>query len=366
MKQNLKKLLPVFLALFLLIEMLSGCQADTPVESTLVEESLPVTENPFVDNPFEQTDGANTDFLGWLSHGPENPVLDENGLRVAYEYIGGEFELEYHVTATGTAKNVGFLLFLDGIPQPYRINGEDGTDYMHTFSLEEDDKEYQFSFLFTPVTGSAGETLRLSIFSVNNAQFKPDMVTSTSYGFYHDILQSSIDMRFEANPDIGTDNVPISALTSVDVMTETMTSDFINTYLENGFMTNGQSMVDRLDDTVYEFISYGGETVYNNINVTDLDTVHVTYQMVGTPGATYRVSFFANHKPLTSGETMTWDMTLSKGKVAVLEADIDVSALEDFTTFYVFACPVDAESSSTATTLIGIKTGSVLLYREAL
>lgn len=357
MKKHFEKSLSIFLTLFMLLGALSACQTDVP------EASLPATENPFIDDPFEQDNDSNMDFLGWLQHGAVNSVLDENGLRAAYEYNGGKFELEYHVTATGSAKNVGFLLFLDGIPQPYQINGEGDTSYMHTFSLEEDDKDFQFSFVFTPIAGSAGDTLKLNIFSVNNAQFQPDMKTSTSYGFYHDILQSNVTLKFTTDTDYGGEKVQ-AAVSSVSVTTKDLTTDFVNNHLNLGFIVDEQSMEDRLDDTVYEFINYNGETVYDNINVSNLDTVHVTYQMVGVPGAVYRVSLLANHQPLSDGEAITWDVTLSKGKVSVLEADIDVSSLDDFTTFYVFACPVDVGGATESIALLGIKTNSVLLYKE--
>lgn len=358
MKKYIKISLSVFLILFMLLGSLTGCQTDTP------EVSLPTTDNPFVDDPFEQNDNSTPNFLGWLRHGAVDPILDENGFRAAYEYNGGKFELDYHVTATGSAKNVGFLLFLDGIPQPYQINGEGDVDYMHTLRLEKDDEDYPFSFVFTPVTGSTGETLKLSIFSVNNAQFQPDMKTSTSYGFYHDTLESYCTLRFTTDSDHAEEIVNTAALSSVDMTTEDMTSDFVNKYLSLGFVTDGQSMEERLDDTVYEFINYNGETVLDNMNVSNLDTVHVAYQMVGVPGAVYRISLFANHRALTDGDTMTWDMALSKGKVAVLEADIDVSLLDDFTTFYVFACPVDTVDVPESNVLLGVKTNSVLLYKE--
>ena len=358
MKRYFEKPLAFFLISLMLLGALSACQADTP------ETSLPATDNSFIDDPFEPSDDSSMDILGWLQHGAVNPVLDENGFRAAYEYDGGEFELDYHVTATGTAKNVGFLLFLDGIPQPYQINGEGDVGYMHTFSLEQDDEDYQFSFVFTPVTGSAGDTLKLNVFSVNNAQFQPDMKTSTSYGFYHDTLEAHYTLKFTTDTDYSGRNDQVAALADVGVTTEDMTNDFVNKYLSLGFVTNGKSMEERLDETVYEFINYDGENVYDNINVSDLDTLHVTFQMVGTPGAVYHVSLFANHKPLTNGDAITWDVTLGKGKVAVLDADIDVSLLEDFTTFYIFACPVDAIDAPESNTLLGRKTNSILLYKE--
>lgn len=360
MKKGHKQLLRVIqLIVPLLACLLTSCQ------NTIVEQSQPLeSEILFIDDPFESGTNSNTEILGWLSHGPESPVLDSNGLRVPYEYNGGSFSLEYHVCATGSAKNVGFLLFLDGIPQPYRVNGQSNEDYMHTFELEEDDQTYPFSFVFTPVKGKAGETLKLKVYSIYYAQFQPDMVTSSSYGLYHDTVEMTLEIIFNTDTDTNVSEADVSiveALTSISITSENMTNEFISKRIENGFEANDQSMKDRLEDMVFSFIDYDGKYILDNLKISGQDKIHITYQMVGKPGATYRLSVFGNHRPMTDGETVAWTVTLSKGKIASFEADIKVAELGDFTTFYVFACPIQEDNSSS---LLGTKTNSILLYKE--
>lgn len=353
------KHLKILITVLIVLGLLSGCQnvknADTPSSES---------EELFIDDPFETGDTANADILGQLGHSPAELILNEDGTRAAYEYNGGQFELEYQVTASGTAKNVGFLLFLDGIPQPYQVDGEGDVDYMHMFELEEDDQAYPFSFVFTPVTGSAGDTLGLKIYSVYYPQFQPDMVTSSSYGLYYNILEVPIEITFQADADAdgandGAQTVP--ALSSVTVTSEDMTSEFVSSRLNIGFTVEGQSAEDLLETSVYSFINYDGETVYDNLDVSNQDTVHITYQMVGTPGAVYHISLYANNRPMTDGETIGWEVSLSKGQVVTLEADVDVSALDDLTTFYVMACPIDAGTAGS----LGIMKGPILFYKEA-
>jgi hypothetical protein len=360
MKQHCQHIIAASLAFLLITGSLSSCRSTGTTD-------IPPTDsgNLFVDDPFSEGD-ASTNILGNLSHGAANPVLNEDGSRVPYEYNGGLFELDYHMTASGTAKNVGFLLFLDGIPQPYQVDGEGDVDYMHMFELEEDDQEYPFSFVFTPIIGTAGDTLDLKIYSVYYPQFQPDMVTSSSYGLYYNILEATVQITFYADADeagVKAAAQTVAALSAVTMNIDDMTNDFANSRLSNGFSVEGQSAEDLLEDNVYSFIDYNGQTIYDNLDVSGQDTVHITYQMVGTPGAAFRVSLFANNRPITDGEAITWDITLSKGKVVTLEADIDVSALDDFTTFYVLACPVDRGSASDSAALIVIMNGPVLFYQ---
>ena len=280
-------------------------------------------------------------------------------------YQGGQFELDYHVKASGSAKNVGFLMFLDGIPQPYQIDGEDDIKYMHMFELEEDDQQYPFTFVFTPVTGTVGDTLELKIYSVFYPQFQPDMVTTSSYGLYYNILEGTIELAFQVTPNGAneTDAKVLSVLSDTTIHIDDMTSDFVNNYLNNDFTTGGQSAKDKLADSVFSFINYNGETAVDNFDVSDQDLLHITYQMVGVPGAVYRISLFGNNQPMADGETLSWEITLDKGKVAVLEADIDLSSLDNFTTFYVLACPINRGSAPDSTSILGNMSGPILLYK---
>lgn len=47
-------------------------------------------------------------------------------------YNGGEMKIDYQVAASGKANNVGFLIFINGQPQPYKFNStETPYEYMH-------------------------------------------------------------------------------------------------------------------------------------------------------------------------------------------------------------------------------------------
>lgn len=308
-------------------------------------------------NPFMQSgeDGS----LGSLSHGEASPARADDQSVLPYEYHGGEFTLDYQFVAEGTLNSIGFLLFLDGKPQAYRINdtGEE-YEYLHCFQIS-DKHEEKFSFVFTPVTGKNGDTLNMTVISITNPAFQPDMKETSGYGWYHKPLERVLKLHFneDAPQGSGSYGERENIFCDVSVTEEKVTSSFIeNELVKNGW--NGVTM-DTLNNGIYSTISYDGELVYDNISLANKNTLTVRYTICGTAGVRYGVSFFLNHKPIVSDEVISYDVKLSKGNVWVIEATINTSELDGFNTFYATAVAADNDYLMPAH-----KTGSVLLYRE--
>ena len=323
-------------------------------------------ENVVTINPFDYEDTL-SGMLGAINHGPGlERSYDENGKPLPYifEYDGGIFELPYYVRATGTAKNIGFLLFLNGSPQPYQINGEGEIAYLHSFELEQDDEVYNFTISFVPVIGQTEETLTFTVASIYYPQFQPDMVQSSSYGMYHDALTGIYQIHFSENTPADSsysaaDNA-LAALSNVSVDSELMDSEFIQTRLGGlNFVSDQETTENLLDANVYSYVSYNGKTVYSNLDISEQETVHVVYQLCGIPGAEYKISFYANHRLLSDGENSSWEVKLEKGAVVTLEADVRTDQLGDLTTFYAIACPAGANARD----LFLTKTSSILFYQ---
>lgn len=105
----------------------------------------------------------------------------------------------------GKLDNIGFLLFLDGKPQAYKVN-DTGTEYEYLHCFQTSDKHQEkFSFVFTPITGTKGDTLNITIISITNPNFQPDMKETSSYGWYHKPLERVLKLHFnEDAPDSAT------------------------------------------------------------------------------------------------------------------------------------------------------------------
>ena len=75
--------------------------------------------------------------LGSLSAGLHDDCpSDDHGPYITY--TGGEMSMGYEIGSSGKVREsgIGILLFLDGQPQPYRLEGESTYTYLHTFYLK--------------------------------------------------------------------------------------------------------------------------------------------------------------------------------------------------------------------------------------
>lgn len=341
----------LFLIVCLLISLLSGCGTTQNSGGDEIQ-----------DNPFDYE--GPSEILGSISHRGNWPEREEGK---PLEYNGGEIAVPYCAKGDGTGKNVGFLLFIDGIPQPYKLNGEGEYGYMHPFSLKEDNVEEQFTFNFVPVTGKAGDTLTFTVANIFNAGFEPDMINSSNFGLYGSALSTINFIHFSADSETGNqDALLLKALSKVAVTNELMTAQFAEENLgpQIGMTTgDGKTREDKLDESVFMFDTYDGEPELNDLDVTGRDTLHVAVDLCGIPGLTYRVAFFADNAPLSNAENCYWEVTLEKGKVARVEADLELSVLEGVTTFYAIACANDGEDEDTQG-LGFFKTGSLPIWSQ--
>lgn len=341
----------LFLVFCLLISLLSGCGTDKNGG-----------DDELRDNPFDYE--GPSEVLGSVSHRGDWPEREEGK---PMEYNGGEIAVPYCAKGDGTGKNVGFLLFIDGIPQPYKLNGEGECGYMHPFSLKEDNVEEQFTFNFVPVTGKAGDTLTFTVANIFNAGFEPDMVSTSNFGLYGDALSTVNFIHFSADPATeGPGAEPLKALTNVTVTNELMTAQFVEENLgPQAGMTTGDDKTreDKLDESVFVFDTYDGKPELNGLDVTGKDSLHVAVDICGIPGLTYEVAFFADNAPLSNGEQNAWEVTLEKGKTARVEADLDLEPLEGVTTFYAIACGNDGEDDDTRGLGL-LKTGSLPIWSK--
>ena len=318
-----------------------------------IPDSTPPPSQSVEANPFEVAEDM-AGFLATLSHQAANPDFSKSGERLPFEYGGGEFQLEYQYSVTGKLDAIGFLLFLDGRPQPYKVDDTTaGYEYCHRFAAGEDQT---FSFLFEPVTGSAGDLLTLTVVSITNPDFQPDMELTSGYGWYHKTLDFNIQMYFHSDaPAVYTSYPSVREIFSEnEIQEKKVTAQYMESELpKHGW---GDVSMDTLDSGTYYTLSYDDGIVYDNLCVSA--PVTLRYTMCGTAGKSYRIAFFLDHQPVKIGESTSCSITLSKGGVMEIEAVIDPDRLGQFNTFYCVAVPQDG------TTAPFFKSNSILLYKE--
>ncbi|MEY8313031.1 hypothetical protein AALA61_13820 [Oscillospiraceae bacterium 42-9] len=317
-----------------------------------VPDSSPLPSQAVAANPFEEAE-EDAGFLAMLTHGTASADFSESGECLPFPYDGGKFRLEYRFSLTGKMDTVGFLLFLDGKPQPYKVNDAAAEyEYCHSFAAGEDQN---FSFLFEPVTGSAGDTLTLTVVSITNPDFQPDMESTSSYGWYHKTLDSYVELKFNVDaPAAPSDLPPVREIFSQsEAREEKATARYVENELPK-YGWGGVSM-DTLDSGIYYTFSCDGGITYDNLCVSAPVTLRFT--MCGTAGISYSIAFFLDHQPVELDEGTSCSVTLSKGGVMELEAVIDPDKLGQFNTFYCVAVPQGGASAAF------FKTDSILLYK---
>lgn len=343
------------IVLFLLLLTLStGCS----IKKELPDQTV-ISDSKDVKNPFE-SDDSNTTFMGAISHGPTSPKVDENKKLLPWVYNGQDVQLNYFVSASGQAKNVGFLLFADGVPQPYKVNSNDAPyEYMHTFALEEDNVEFPLSFYFLPISGKKGDLVNITVASIYNPSFQPDMKETTSYGGYHVLLPASYPLSIEADPVLP-DSLPNMINETAYITNEPVTNSLLETLSNSGLRDINNDTFNR---EVFDLMYIDGDIRSDNYQVNSNGKLHVTYKLCGHSGLKYRTTFYINHQPVSNSNGVSLDTVIEKGLVTIIEADIDLEQLGDFSTFYAISVPQNAKDYPDEI-FEPSKTQSILLYKK--
>ncbi len=326
----------------LIIMLFVSCTSNEPIDISSIEEAV-------AEDPFEEAE-SQMEVLGSMVHGL-NDKLDENEF---IEYSGTDVEIDYYVELEGNVNSVGFLLFLKGEPQPYKIKGtETEKEYMHQLTVDEERK--QFTFQFSPIVGEEGEVLELQVISIYNAAFIPDMTTTSAYGGYHHALPTIIDRvkMLENAPDQGVslEEYDSNIVISPSQQAVNITEEFLDVKFHKIEM-------EELNTYVFSRILYNGEVTYSNINLSQLDKFEISYYLFGVPNAEYVTTFYIDHKPIYSTE-----VTLQKGKYEQIDLELDTTQLDGLNSFYVMSVPKTERKY--VDEIVGMdKTKTILLYKD--
>lgn len=304
--------------------LLSGCTAkplDSGASSTL---SASEESNPFEIDPADL-------FGGSVGHGFLGLPVDAQGDALPLVYRGGELEVPYYVNASGKGKELGLLLFVDGIPQPFRI-GEEAPAYLCRIPPIEDNKEERITLRFTPLNGAKGDVLNICVTSLTRPDFKPDLSTASSYGFYHQTLPLMRKIRFEANAPHSSAAHTVEALEAASVTATPLTQRYLDG-VDNGLRGEG---VEKLDNPlIVELLLNGEDTkLLDSVPVRADKTLGITYRLMGTPGARYKTTFYLDHQPLGSSGITTFETDLTRESVMTVEAELNLSKVSLPGTFY--------------------------------
>lgn len=342
-----RKMFYVFV--FSMMFMNFGCAKSNTLQ---IPSKEPVVSEPASDDKKELV----TVDTATIGHTLLHRELDENNCFKPVIYKGGEMEIPYQVTFSGKVPYFGFLIYINGIPQPYYIKEEEKElAYIHQLELEEGVRE--FTFAFVPVTGKEGDTLEITVGSVFYPSFMPDMEKTAAYGYYHNFLPFTFRITYETDAlqaeDIKKEK---QFMKKVTISEETTSTELLE---ERGYDT------DQAESTCLYDMYINGKLidVSGSYDFKDGEDIHITYKIYGHPN--YKCTNIAciNHEPVSGDAGCLNEVIIKKGITTVIEMDLDSSELDDFSTFYMISVPENSMDYPDDV-LPAYKTPSILLHRE--
>lgn len=288
-------------------------------------------------DPASSAEEAGSFSYGWTD---ERDVFTYSGeaLRIPFKLAGA---------MEGSPQEVGLLLFVDGIAQPYSAVFSDGTElaetYMQTFPLEQGE-ENLFDLVFQPVTGKAGESLSIQAVTILRPSYLPEGAENPNYGFYHSAnITIPLQIAFEKDAPEEGRKTAAESYEIVDIPKSVTNSDEIFG-LENGRDTNSYLSVIPAEDE-------NGSVLYSKDGA-----VTFRIRLYGGPEADQNITVFVNHQPVQVDGADYLAVRTQKDKMVEATITLDVSAFGEKGTIYAIASSGGRDSGLTET----VKSPSVL------
>lgn len=326
------RLLIALLAVFCL---LTGCSANSKTAEQQPNDLDTLFDNQPADNE-----------VGSANFAMDDPI------ETVYPYNGQPLEIPFTICGAeaGTNTEIGVLLFVDGVAQPYKAVYADGAElseaYMQTFHLEYEQQE-NFRMVFQPVTGKAGETVSVMAVTILKPSFVAEGENNPRYGFYHGesaTIPRHISFAVDAPPQV-------AAVPTVDYNITELPKDVVDTMAAWGSLED-------LDTTaVLSLVTEDG-----NVIRSDGKTAKVTLRLYGGPEATFHITLFINHQPVRINNSDYLSVNTQKNKMVEATFQLDTVGLDELNTIYAIAATAGADDALEVNN--PIKTQSILLVNK--
>lgn len=333
----MKKRLFCILVLMLL---LTGCAAGTlptaPSEATATENIF-TTEPQSTPSESEEYISTSRD-LGMLGIGvPEGYYSD--GISPCVDYPGGEMRLPFFISSSGRIQEVGIgiLLFLDGQPQPYRLEGETEYTYLHTFYPTED--TITLDFYFVPVTGTEGDALEFYAMSLLRPDYYPSQGQARTMVYSDGATFAGMRLIYQQTPPEADVPAPVVRLEDVQVSQQDCSFEDIAGWTSMDMKTKIQDrhtandIPPNLPNRIYE--------------ITPESIVDLHYELWGAEALQCNYVVFVDNIPVSSSEGIFIPMPLTSGKKTVLDAKLTMTGFTGESAVYTIRVPKNYYTTDT-------------------
>ena len=278
--------------------------------------------------------------LGSLSAGLHDDCpSDDYGPYITY--TGGEMSMGYEIGSSGKVREsgIGILLFLDGQPQPYRLEGESTYTYLHTFYPEK--PSMVVDFYFTPVTGQEGDDLEMYALAILNPEYRPSVGPQQMMVFTSGSVGAGWRLKFEATPPEADFPEKQHRLYDAEITSE-------NASYGDVFEWSEEDLRERLDSRSYvnDAPHNGQNRVYN---ITADTPVDLRYELWGTPYIKSSVIFYVDNEPVYTSDGLPFDMAVASGEKKILTAKLDMTGFTGESVLYIVRVPRNYHTSEIRT-----------------
>lgn len=318
-KQTISMILLILIVGILLASCSGEHGGDTPDilaetnENLFTQPSAPETEdnseqeieiNPDTGKPFA--------YVGGLSFALyTTPGLNT---RETFVYEGGELQLGLQIQASGNLNQAdfGMLLFLDGLPQPYRTESDDTLAYLHVF--HSDTGLLWEEVYLTPVTGKAGDTLELSYIHLLDPEYY-HRTSSTGFQQTGSGTVHTNPVEFRADPpEAQWPEVPERVVTQSVTTVDLTSADTVGWTAED--LQNNSSFTVTTDHESKWGWTYA---------VTPEGGITVRAEVFGCTAVDWGFLIYVNHQPVTIQPENRIFFHTQNGKKTVIEVKLDLS-----------------------------------------
>lgn len=346
------KKVQLFLSLLLVVTLLNGCApvlnstGEFPTVSDIFDPttSLPTTQvdtipnSGAIDDPFPGLPNP----IGGAGHGLLVAEEKDEVGRKCYLYEGGEICISYWVEGSGVfvEHGVGFLLFVDGMPQAYRTSEDGEYSYMHCFKKEDysslglGDMRLDVNFMFEPIAGKKGDYIECHIVRLYYPHYSMEALGDRGLRPYTLVLGSasrSFVLKYMADPP---ENEPLPVqdrLYDLEINMIDTTHEEIDGWSNDDMLKNIRTKcyVNELDSSSKNILW----------DVTKDDVITVQFEVYGSPLVHYGLVWFMDNKPVSveKGDIITFGV--EGGKKTVVTAKLDISDFDGESHLYCVLVP---------------------------
>ena len=302
----------------------------TTQPATFSVESTPSSANAAATAPTK----PDTTNLGVIGLGLPDGYRQNDGISGYVTYDGGMMHLPFELKSSGLAStyDLGILLFVDGVAQPYRVGPDGEYAYMHTFSQKDGvlgDHGLKYTtadIYFTPVTGENGDMLELSALCMPNPEHMPSQGVIGFTRTFGSLVYAT-RMRYNATPSEDTYPEKSTRLLDVSTCVVDCTAEDVENWTDEDMITNQRTTFTANGESPYVYA------------VTKDTQITLRFAVWGSPYVHYGLIFFVDNEPMYTADLSDIWVTVEMGQKTVIEATLDMTGFSGESAVYAILVP---------------------------